>query len=131
MEASKDIVLSSYYEFDQRVGDIANLFFEKSGYTRNHKKVKLLGGSSSYRSVLSPIHIGKFSRKNKRCKMTLAHELGHGGTPILSNKKGLFLADTPLTLAETASVFGEMLTFKSPLKILRVRAKRFISEIKN
>ena len=48
--------------------------------------------------------------------MTLAHELGHGVHQFLANKKGLFLADTPLTLAETASVFGEMLTFKSLVK---------------
>ena len=48
--------------------------------------------------------------------MTLAHELGHGIHQYLSNKQGLLLADTPLTLAETASVFGEMLTFKSLIK---------------
>ena len=48
--------------------------------------------------------------------MTLAHELGHGIHQYLANKKGLFQADTPLTLAETASVFGEMLTFKSLLR---------------
>ena len=48
--------------------------------------------------------------------MTLAHELGHGIHQYLSNKQGLLLADTPLTLAETASVFGEMLTFKIIVK---------------
>ena len=48
--------------------------------------------------------------------MTLAHELGHGIHQYLANKNGVLLADTPLTLAETASVFGEMLTFKSLLK---------------
>ena len=48
--------------------------------------------------------------------MTLAHELGHGVHQYLANQQGLLLADTPLTLAETASVFGEMLTFKSLLK---------------
>ena len=48
--------------------------------------------------------------------MTLAHELGHGVHQYLANKNGLLIADTPLTLAETASVFGEMLTFKSLLK---------------
>ena len=48
--------------------------------------------------------------------MTLAHELGHGIHQYLANKQGLLLADTPLTLAETASVFGEMLTFKSLIK---------------
>ena len=47
--------------------------------------------------------------------MTLAHELGHGIHQYLANKNGVLLADTPLTLAETASVFGEMLTFRSML----------------
>ncbi len=47
--------------------------------------------------------------------MTLAHELGHGVHQFLANRNGVLLADTPLTLAETASVFGEMLTFKSLL----------------
>jgi oligoendopeptidase F len=44
--------------------------------------------------------------------MTLAHELGHGVHQVLAAKKGALMAPTPLTLAETASVFGEMLTFK-------------------
>jgi len=47
--------------------------------------------------------------------MTLAHELGHGVHQVLAAKQGHLMADTPLTLAETASVFGEMLTFKSML----------------
>ncbi|MEQ8167014.1 MAG: M3 family metallopeptidase, partial [Alphaproteobacteria bacterium] len=47
--------------------------------------------------------------------MTLAHELGHGVHQMLAGPKGYLLADTPLTLAETASVFGEMLTFRSML----------------
>jgi len=48
--------------------------------------------------------------------MTLAHELGHGIHQILAAPKGYFLSDTPLTLAETASVFGEMLTFRGMLE---------------
>jgi oligoendopeptidase F len=48
--------------------------------------------------------------------MTLAHELGHGVHQVLSNKQGALMADTPLTLAETASVFGEMLTFQEILR---------------
>src|SRR5258705_12831262 len=44
--------------------------------------------------------------------MTLAHELGHGVHQVLAAKNGALMAPTPLTLAETASVFGEMLTFK-------------------
>ena len=44
--------------------------------------------------------------------MTLAHELGHGVHQVLAGKQGYLLSDTPLTLAETASVFGEMLVFR-------------------
>ena len=56
--------------------------------------------------------------------MTLAHELGHGIHQYLANKNGVLLADTPLTLAETASVFGEMLTFKSLLKNARSKTEK-------
>ena len=125
---AKDIVLSSYYEFDQRVGDIANLFFEKSWIHAKPQEGKT-SGAFSHPTVPSchPYILVNFQGKI-RDVMTLAHELGHGVHQYLSNKKGLFLADTPLTLAETASVFGEMLTFKSLLKnSKRVRAKRFIS----
>src|SRR6202008_403015 len=48
--------------------------------------------------------------------MTLAHELGHGVHQVLAGPQGALLADTPLTLAETASVFGEMLTFRALLE---------------
>ncbi|HEX7199494.1 MAG TPA: M3 family metallopeptidase, partial [Dongiaceae bacterium] len=51
--------------------------------------------------------------------MTLAHELGHGVHQVLAGPQGALLADTPLTLAETASVFGEMLTFQALLKEIR------------
>src|SRR5262249_56175089 len=47
--------------------------------------------------------------------MTLAHELGHGVHQVLAGSQGALMADTPLTLAETASVFGEMLTFRALL----------------
>ncbi|WP_163526026.1 M3 family metallopeptidase, partial [Klebsiella oxytoca] len=48
--------------------------------------------------------------------MTLAHELGHGVHQVLAAPNGALMAPTPLTLAETASVFGEMLTFKAILE---------------
>ena len=56
--------------------------------------------------------------------MTLAHELGHGIHQYLANKQGLLVADTPLTLAETASVFGEMLTFKYLLKSAKNKSEK-------
>jgi oligoendopeptidase F len=53
--------------------------------------------------------------------MTLAHELGHGVHQVLANVNGALMAPTPLTLAETASVFGEMLTFRSMLAEITTR----------
>ena len=112
---AKDIVLNSYYEFDQKIGDIAYLFFEKSWIHAKPQEGKT-SGAFSHPTVPSchPYILVNFQGKI-RDVMTLAHELGHGVHQYLSNKQGLFLADTPLTLAETASVFGEMLTFKSLL----------------
>lgn len=59
--------------------------------------------------------------------MTLAHELGHGCHQILAGRQGCFMSDTPLTLAETASVFGEMLTFRAMLDSeTDARRRRFL-----
>ena len=121
---AKDIVLNSYYEFDQKIGDIANLFFEKSWIHAKPQEGKT-SGAFSHPTVPSchPYILVNFQGKI-RDVMTLAHELGHGVHQYLSNKKGLFLADTPLTLAETASVFGEMLTFKSLLKNSKSKSEK-------
>ena len=56
--------------------------------------------------------------------MTLAHELGHGVHQVLAGKQGALMAPTPLTLAETASVFGEMLTFRSLLAKTKTTEER-------
>ncbi len=121
---AKDIVLNSYYEFDQRIGDIANLFFEKSWIHAKPQEGKT-SGAFSHPTVPSchPYILVNFQGKI-RDVMTLAHELGHGVHQYLSNKQGLFLADTPLTLAETASVFGEMLTFKSLLNNSKSKSEK-------
>mgnify|MGYP001204185145 CR=1 FL=1 len=110
---AKDIVLDSYYAFDKRFGDIVKLFFENNWIDARVSKGKT-SGAFSHPTVpsCSPRILLNFQGKI-RDVMTLAHELGHGVHQYLANKNGLLLADTPLTLAETASVFGEMLTFKS------------------
>ncbi len=74
------------------------------------------GGAFEHPTVPSahPYLLLNFQGKSRDI-MTLAHELGHGVHQVLAGKQGHLLADTPLTLAETASVFGEMLTFKSML----------------
>ena len=113
---AKSIVVNAYSEFDDRFGKIANLFFENSWIHAKVKKGKT-SGAFSHPTVPSchPCILINYQGKI-RDVMTLAHELGHGIHQYLANKNGVLLADTPLTLAETASVFGEMLTFKSLLK---------------
>ena len=113
---AKEIVLNAYFDFDERIGEIAKLFFEKSWIHAKPQNGKT-SGAFSHPTVPSchPYILLNFQGKT-RDVMTLAHELGHGVHQFLANKQGLLLADTPLTLAETASVFGEMLTFKSLLK---------------
>lgn len=112
---AREIVVNAYTDFDKRFGDIANLFFENSWIDAQVKKGKT-SGAFSHPTVPSchPCILVNYQGKI-RDVMTLAHELGHGIHQYLANKNGVLLADTPLTLAETASVFGEMLTFRSML----------------
>ncbi len=113
---ARQIVLDSYYSFDPQLGKIASLFFDNSWIHANIQKGKA-SGAFAHPTVPSchPYILVNFQGKI-RDVMTLSHELGHGIHQYLANKNGYFLADTPLTLAETASVFGEMLTFRSLLK---------------
>ena len=113
---AKKIVLQAYSRFDIRVSDIANEFFEKSWIDAKVVKGKT-SGAFSHPTVPSSHPFILLNFQNKlRDVMTLAHELGHGVHQYLANKQGYLLSDTPLTIAETASVFGEMLTFQSILK---------------
>ena len=112
---AKSIVITSYTSFDKRFGEIVKNFFDNSWIDARVLKGKT-SGAFSHPTVPScnPKILLNFQGKI-RDVMTLAHELGHGVHQFLANRNGVLLADTPLTLAETASVFGEMLTFKSLL----------------
>ncbi len=124
---AKEIVVSSYSDFDKRFGKIVKLFFDESWIDAKISKGKT-SGAFSHPTVPScnPKILLNFQGKI-RDVMTLAHELGHGIHQYLANRNGVLLADTPLTLAETASVFGEMLTFKSLLKKSKtVSEKKFL-----
>ncbi len=124
---AKEIVISSYSDFDKRFGKIVKLFFDESWIDAKISKGKT-SGAFSHPTVPScnPKILLNFQGKI-RDVMTLAHELGHGIHQYLANRNGVLLADTPLTLAETASVFGEMLTFKSLLqKSKTVSEKKFL-----
>ncbi|MFL2661375.1 MAG: M3 family oligoendopeptidase [Alphaproteobacteria bacterium] len=113
---AQSIVFESYNSFDKRAGEVVKMFFDNSWIHASPMNGKT-SGAFSHPTVPSchPYILLNYQGRT-RDVMTLAHELGHGIHQYLANKQGLLLADTPLTLAETASVFGEMLTFKSLIK---------------
>lgn len=112
---AKKIVIDSYKKFDERISNIVELFFNNSWIHASVQNGKT-SGAFAHPTVPSVHPYILLNYQNKvRDVMTLSHELGHGVHQYLSNKNGLLLSDTPLTLAETASVFGEMLTFRSIL----------------
>ena len=112
---ARDVVLNAYAGFDQRMADVASLFFERRWIDAAIRPGKR-GGAFSAGTVPSvhPYILMNFEAR-PRDVMTLAHELGHGIHQKLAGVQGLLQADTPLTTAETASVFGEMLVFQDLL----------------
>ena len=114
-DKAKSIVLDSFASFHPEMSDIAGLFF-KNGWIDARVRQGKASGAFAHPSVpsLHPYILVNYQGKI-RDVMTLAHELGHGVHQILAAKNGLLMAETPLTLAETASVFGEMLVFRKLL----------------
>jgi oligoendopeptidase F len=115
-EEATATVLDAYAEFDPRMADLAQPFFTKGWIDAGVKPGKAPGAFAH--PTVTDVHpyvmlnyLGK-----PRDVMTLAHELGHGVHQRLAAGQGELLASTPLTLAETASVFGEMLTFRRLLR---------------
>ncbi|NLG91442.1 MAG: M3 family oligoendopeptidase [Acetobacter sp.] len=112
---AKNIVQKAYDGFDPRMGKVINTFLTNPWIDVPPAPGKSPGAfahptvPSAHPYILLNYH-GRI-----RDVMTLAHELGHGVHQVLAAKQGYFMSDTPLTLAETASVFGEMLTFQSLL----------------
>lgn len=114
-DEAEETVMSAYTGFDPRMGDIAAPFFSKGWIDAAVKPGKAPGAFAH--PTVTTVHpyimlnyLGK-----PRDVMTLAHELGHGVHQVLAAGQGEMLSSTPLTLAETASVFGEMLTFRKML----------------
>ena len=109
---AKDTVLSAYGAFSPKMAAIAERFFDERWIDAPVRPGKA-PGAFSHPTVPSahPYVLLNYLGK-PRDVMTLAHELGHGVHQVLAAPNGALMAPTPLTLAETASVFGEMLTFK-------------------
>ena len=111
-EEARDTVLGAYSSFSPRMADIARDFFDKNWIDAGVRPGKATG-AFAHPTVPSahPYVLLNYMGK-PRDVMTLAHELGHGVHQVLAAPNGALMAPTPLTLAETASVFGEMLTFR-------------------
>jgi len=111
-DEAKSLVLDAYGAFEPTMANVAARFFDESWIDAQPREGKD-SGAFSHPVVPSahPYIMMNFHGK-ARDVMTLAHELGHGVHQVLAAEQGALMADTPLTTAETASVFGEMLTFR-------------------
>jgi len=125
-DEARATVLEAYAAFDPRLADLARPFFDKGWIDAGVKPGKAPGAFAH--PTVTTVHpyvmlnyLGK-----PRDVMTLAHELGHGVHQVLAAGQGELLSSTPLTLAETASVFGEMLTFRKLLAGARDKTERKI-----
>jgi len=113
---AENTVLDAYAAFSPELATIGKRFFDHRWIDAPTKPSKAPGAFAhptvpSVHPYLLLNYLGK-----PRDVMTLAHELGHGVHQVLAGPQGTLMSDTPLTLAETASVFGEMLTFQAMLK---------------
>ncbi len=117
-EEARQTVVEAYRAFHPAIGSIVDDFFESQWIDAAIKPGKR-GGAFSHSTVPSahPYIMINYTGK-LRDVQTLAHELGHGAHQFLSRPQGIFQASTPLTMAETASVFGEMLVFQRVLSRL-------------
>ncbi|AUQ50835.1 putative oligoendopeptidase [Phaeobacter inhibens] len=125
-DEARKMVMDAYSAFDPRMGDLAEPFFDKGWIDAAVKPGKAPGAFAH--PTVTDVHpyvmlnyLGK-----PRDVMTLAHELGHGVHQVLAADQGEMLSSTPLTLAETASVFGEMLTFRKMLENAKDKTERKI-----
>ena len=123
-DEARDTVLSAYHSFSPEMAEIARTFFDRNWIDAPVRPGKS-PGAFAHPTVPSahPYVLLNYMGK-PRDVMTLAHELGHGVHQVLAAGQGALMASTPLTLAETASVFGEMLTFRSLLDRTTDRRER-------
>ena len=123
-ERARQTVLDAYGGFAPEMAEIAARFFDRNWIDAPARPGKS-PGAFAHPTVPSvhPYVLLNYQGK-PRDVMTLAHELGHGVHQVLAGEQGALMASTPLTLAETASVFGEMLTFRSLLDATADRRER-------
>jgi len=111
--AARDTVLDAYRGFSPKMSDIARRFFDEGWIDAAVRPGKAPGAFAHATTPSAHPYVLVNYLGKPRDVMTLAHELGHGVHQTLAGPNGALMAPTPLTLAETASVFGEMLTFRA------------------
>jgi oligoendopeptidase F len=122
-DAAKQLVLDAYGDFAPEMADVARRFFDGRWIDAELRPGKRGGAfCASTVPTVHPYVLLNYTG-NLRDVMTIAHELGHGVHQYLARERGLFEQDTPLTTAETASVFGEMLVFR---RLLREESDRSV-----
>ena len=121
---AKDTVLAAYRAFSPKMADIAARFFAERWIDAPVRPGKAPGAFSHPTTPSAHPYVLVNYQGKPRDVMTLAHELGHGVHQVLAAPNGALMAQAPLTLAETASVFGEMLTFRKLLAATRNKKER-------
>jgi oligoendopeptidase F len=123
---ARELVLGAYAAFSPELAEVGRRFFERPWIDATLRPGKA-GGAFAHPTVpgVHPYLLLNYHGRT-RDVMTLAHELGHGVHQVLAGGQGYLMAGTPLTLAETASVFGEMLTFRALLDAETDPARRRI-----
>ena len=125
-EEARRIVLDAFAGFSPQMAELAARFFDKGWIDAPIRSGKA-SGAFAHPTVpqVHPYILLNYDGK-ARDVMTLAHELGHGIHQLLAAEKGLLMSQTPLTLAETASVFAEMLVFRHLLDNSPASARKFL-----
>ena len=123
-DEARDTVLGAYGGFAPEMADIARRFFDERWIDAPARAGKAPGAFAHPTTPSAHPYVLLNYLGRPRDVMTLAHELGHGVHQVLAGVQGPLMAPTPLTLAETASVFGEMLTFRAMLAKTTDQAQR-------
>jgi oligoendopeptidase F len=123
---ARERVLTAYAAFSPELAEVGRRFFDRPWIDATLKPGKA-GGAFAHPTVPSahPYLLLNYHGRT-RDVMTLAHELGHGVHQVLAAQQGYLMSGTPLTLAETASVFGEMLTFRALLDAADPKRRRIM-----
>lgn len=122
-DEARRMVVDAYARFAKEAGDTIARFFDRNWIDAAERPDKATGAFCANVPGVHPYVLMNYVG-TRRSILTLAHELGHGLHGFLSQPLGLYNAETPLTLAETASVFGEALTFRSIMKSERDPRRR-------